>query len=199
MTLPPPPPDYEKRMPRCEEATQFRSVGADALGREARLAPATADAWLAMQRAAEDDGVRLLLVSAFRSVARQTEIIQRKLEAGIPLADILKVSAYPGYSEHHTGRAVDIGSPDCAHLTEDFETTREFVWLTTHAAAFGFSLSYPRANEAGITFEPWHWCCKMGADDQALYRERVSDLNIRVLPEQITAIAASPATSSGHS
>jgi len=74
------------------------------------------------------------------------------------LADILKVSAYPGYSEHHTGRAVDIGSPDCAHLTEAFEATREFSWLAEHAAGFGFVLSYPRDNPHGIAFEPWHWC-----------------------------------------
>jgi len=162
MTLPPPPPDYEKRMPHCEEAMKLRSVGADVFGREARLASAAADAWLAMQRAAEGDGVRLLLVSAFRSVARQTEIIRRKLEAGMPLADILKVSAYPGYSEHHTGRAVDIGSPDCAHLTEDFETTREYAWLTTHGLPSAFRCPIREQTKTGSLLSHGTGACQSG-------------------------------------
>jgi len=145
-------------MPRYAEAVVLRVVGLDVFGRETRLTPAAADAWLGMRRAAEGDGARLLLLSGFRSIERQTEIVRRKLNAGLALEDILKVSAYPGYSEHHTGRAVDIGSPDCAHLAEAFEHTREFAWLTAHAADFGFALSYPRANAHGIAFEPWHWC-----------------------------------------
>ncbi len=158
MLLPPPPPDYEKRMRRHDEATQLRSVGVDVFGRDVRLAPEAVAAWFAMRGAAETAGARLLLVSGFRSIERQTEIVRRKLDAGTAMADILKVSAYPGYSEHHTGRAVDIGSPDCAHLTEAFEKTREFAWLAEHAADFGFALSYPRDNTHGIAFEPWHWC-----------------------------------------
>lgn len=158
MQLPPPPPDYEKRMPRLDEAARLCGVGADVFGREVRLSPEAADAWLAMRGAAETAGVRLLLISGFRSIERQTEIVRRKLEAGAILEDVLTVSAYPGHSEHHTGRAVDIGSPDCAHLTEAFETTREFLWLAEHAAGFGFVLSYPRDNPHGIAFEPWHWC-----------------------------------------
>lgn len=158
MQIPPPPPDYEKRMRRHDEAPRLCGVGVDVFGREVRLSPEAAAAWLAMRGAAETAGVRLLLVSGFRSIERQTEIVRRKLESGMMLEDLLKVSAYPGYSEHHTGRAVDIGSPDCAHLTEAFETTREFAWLATYAATFGFSLSYPRANAHGIAFEPWHWC-----------------------------------------
>jgi D-alanyl-D-alanine carboxypeptidase len=158
MQLPPPPPDYEKRMRRHPEALRLCSLGADVFGRDVQLAPEAAAAWSAMRAAAEAAGARLLLVSGFRSIARQAEIIRRKLDAGMLLSDILKVSAYPGYSEHHTGRAVDIGSPDCAHLTEAFETTREFSWLTEHAAGFGFALSYPRDNAHGIAFEPWHWC-----------------------------------------
>lgn len=160
MQLPPPPLDYEKRMRRHDEATSLRGAGMDVFGREARLTPAAAAAWLAMQGAAKAGGARLLLVSGFRSIERQTEIVRRKLGAGMLLGDVLKFSAYPGYSEHHTGRAVDIGSPDCAHLTEAFETTREFSWLAEHAAGFGFSLSYPRDNTHGIAFEPWHWCLR---------------------------------------
>jgi D-alanyl-D-alanine carboxypeptidase len=100
----------------------------------------------------------LVPLSAFRSVARQTTIIRRKLARGQAIADILRVSAVPGCSEHHTGRALDLGSPDHLKLEVSFARTREFRWLKKHAARFGFRLSYPRRNPHGISYEPWHWC-----------------------------------------
>ena len=158
MELPPLPADYKKRMPRFDEELKLCVVGPDAFGREARLSPSTADAWLSMSRESEEVGIRLLLLSAFRGVDRQADILRRKLSAGLSLDVILRVSAYPGFSEHHTGRAIDIGSPDCEHFSEAFEATREFRWLYDHASRFGFSLSYPRRNRYEIAYEPWHWC-----------------------------------------
>jgi len=158
MNLPPPPLGYEARLPRFAEETRLRGVGRDAFGRELRLEVAAAAAWEAMRAEAERAGVKLLLLSGFRSVERQAEIVQKKLAAGQTLEVILRVNAYPGFSEHHTGRAVDIGSADCEHLSEAFETTREFTWLSQHGARFGFTLSYPRDNAHGIAYEPWHWC-----------------------------------------
>lgn len=146
-----------RRVARHEEATELVPVGLDVFGREQRLAPGAAAAWGAMREIAARAGVRLLLVSGFRSVARQREIVQRKLARGIPWEEILRVSAYPGYSEHHTGRAIDLGSPDCAHLSEAFELTREFRWLGEHARRCGFTLSYPRGGDRGVIYEPWHW------------------------------------------
>jgi D-alanyl-D-alanine carboxypeptidase len=158
--LPPPPPGYESRMPRCEEAAELTVAGHDRLGCEIRLAPAAAKAWSAMRAASEGDGVHLVLLSGFRSVERQSEIVGRKLEAGIQLAQVLLVNAYPGHSEHHTGRAIDLGAPGVAPLGEEFENTPEFAWLTARAGSFGFSLTYPRSNVHGIVFEPWHWCMR---------------------------------------
>ncbi len=111
-----------------------------------------------MQAAAANDGATLLPLSAFRSVARQTLIIRRKLARSEAITDILRVSAVPGCSEHHTGRALDLGSPKEMKLTTAFARTREFRWLKRHAAKFGFHLSYPRHNRQGIAYEPWHWC-----------------------------------------
>ncbi|MBX3749701.1 MAG: D-alanyl-D-alanine carboxypeptidase family protein [Opitutaceae bacterium] len=158
MNLPPPPAGYEDRVPRFAEETRLCGVGRDAFGREVRLAVEAATSWEAMRAEAGRGGVKLLLLSGFRSVERQAEIVQKKLAAGLTLEAILRVNAYPGFSEHHTGRAVDIGSADCEHLSEAFETTREFAWLRQHAARFGFTLSYPRDNAFGIAYEPWHWC-----------------------------------------
>lgn len=155
--LPPPPEGYASRMPWQEEATALESVGLDVFGRVQRLDPEAAGAWLEMVKSSASDGVRLLLVSGFRSVARQREIVERKLARGLDWEEILRVSAYPGYSEHHTGCAVDIGSSACGHLTEAFATTREFQWLEGRAGEFGFSLSYPRDGRSGVAYEPWHW------------------------------------------
>ena len=113
-----------------------------------------------MNCASQKDGVRLLLLSGYRSMLRQAEIVRGKLESGVSLETILQVNAYPGFSEHHTGRAIDFGSPDCEHFTEGFEATKEFAWLNSQAGRYGFALSYPRLNPHGIVFEPWHWCLR---------------------------------------
>jgi D-alanyl-D-alanine carboxypeptidase len=143
---------------RFEEATSLvlAEVGED--GREYLLTPSAAMAWRETRMAATSDGVRIFLVSAFRSVARQTEIIRAKLDAGMDIDQILTVCAPPGFSEHHTGLAVDIACPDCPELEVDFENTDAFQWLTLHAPRFRFGLSYPRGNLIGYQYEPWHWC-----------------------------------------
>ncbi len=127
-------------------------------GQIVRLAPAAAKAWRRMRTAAAREGIVLLPLSGFRSVARQTGIIRAKLAAGQTIESILQLVAAPGFSEHHTGRALDIGSPEGAGLEEAFARTAAFRWLRRHAKKFGFHLSYPRGNRHGIGYEPWHWC-----------------------------------------
>ena len=127
-------------------------------GKILRLTPAAAKAWQRMEAAAASDDVTLLPLSAFRSVARQSAIVRRKLARGQKIAAILRVSAIPGCSEHHTGRALDLGSPTHLQLTGGFARTREFRWLQRHAGRFNFFLSYPPRNPHGIKYEPWHWC-----------------------------------------
>jgi D-alanyl-D-alanine carboxypeptidase len=127
-------------------------------GREHLLVPAAAAAWKRLNSAARDDQIRLSIVSAFRSVKRQAEIVRGKLEAGSSIEAALRVCAPPGFSEHHTGRAVDVDTPDCPPLDGAFAETEAFRWLSQHAKAFGFNLSYPEGNAQGYAFEPWHWC-----------------------------------------
>jgi D-alanyl-D-alanine carboxypeptidase len=155
--LPPPPSDYAARMPRVPEAPELVSVGPDYLGRDALLTPQTAVAWNALQTTANSAGIALLLISAFSSVQRQTEILTAKLAKGLTLERALEYSAYPGFSEHHSGEAIDIGTPGSTPLEEEFETTPAFHWLRANASAFGFALSYPRGNPFGVAYEPWHW------------------------------------------
>lgn len=115
-------------------------------------------AWEQMNESAARAKVSLVGLSGFRSVARQAEIIRGKLRSGQLIDDILEVSAAPGFSEHHTGRAIDIGTPNDPPLEVSFVQTAAYAWLEANAAAFGFRLSYPRDNPHGISFEPWHWC-----------------------------------------
>jgi D-alanyl-D-alanine carboxypeptidase len=133
-------------------------VGPNPDGRAVPLTPATAHAWSHMQRAARQSQIELIPISGFRSVERQRQIVLGKLSAGKVMDDILRYIAAPGFSEHHTGRALDIGTPGYITLEEDFAQTPAFAWLETHAERFGFSMSYPRDNPFGIGYEPWHWC-----------------------------------------
>jgi len=133
-------------------------VGAD--GRQHLLTPATAAAWHAMSAAAAADGIAIRIASAFRSVERQAEIVRAKLARGQSIDEILSVSAPPGYSEHHTGCAVDLTTEGVRALEVEFEGTAAFDWLCGNAERFGFFLSYPRQNRHGYMYEPWHWCFK---------------------------------------
>ncbi len=123
-----------------------------------RLAPRAAAAWRRMREAAAAEGITLIPLSGFRSVARQTKIIRHHLAAGRDPADLFRYVAAPGFSEHHTGRAIDIGDPEDMSVEEKFANTAAYRWLRRHAGKFGFVMSYPRHNPHGIGYEPWHWC-----------------------------------------
>lgn len=145
------------RLPEFVEAKHLVQAEDDMFSRIQHMTADTLRAWQLMKEAAAQENVVLLLVSAFRSIDYQCELIKGKLAAGRLLDDILSVNAIPGFSEHHTGRALDISTPNCEPLTTDFETTDAFLWLTEHAGRFGFVMSFPRDNNSGITYEPWHW------------------------------------------
>jgi zinc D-Ala-D-Ala carboxypeptidase len=147
----------KRNLPLCTEAASLVVVEIDARGRDLHLTPAAAQAWRAMKSAATVDGIALYLISAYRSFERQCEILREKLARGQSIAEILSVSAPPGYSEHHTGRALDIGASPDDVLEESFERSQAYAWLVDHAAAHGFHLSYPRDNRYGYRYEPWHW------------------------------------------
>lgn len=153
------PSDYgvNPRRPRFREAGELVDVEPNVVGTMQRLAPETAAAWRNMKQAAADAQVQLLLVSGFRSVRHQADIIRRKLAAGQAIEAVLAVNAAPGFSEHHTGRALDIATPGTRPLTAEFELSDAFRWLTANAAAFGFRMPYGRGNRFGFEYEPWHW------------------------------------------
>ncbi|WP_414650047.1 M15 family metallopeptidase [Dokdonella sp.] len=154
------PRDYgrQRRLAPVREPRELMCIGEDIHGRRQWLAPRAARAYARMTAAAAADAIELQLVSAYRSAEYQFGILERKLARGQAIEAILRVSAAPGYSEHHSGRAVDLTTPGFAALEEAFEHSSAFAWLVANAQRFGFRLSYPRDNPHGIAYEPWHWC-----------------------------------------
>lgn len=112
-----------------------------------------------MLAAAAADGVGLTLLSAYRSYDSQVRV-HADLVARVGQARAEEVSARPGYSEHQTGLAVDVGStsrPDC-DFQDCFADTVEGRWLAARAGEFGFLVRYTADNRAvtGYAPEGWH-------------------------------------------
>ncbi len=126
-----------------------------------------ARAWRHLHDAALTDGIVLEAISGYRSHDYQLGIFERKLARGLGVDEILAINAAPGFSEHHSGLALDIGTLDEPPAEESFERTPAFAWLRKHAGGYGFSMSYPRDNPHGIVYEPWHWRFAAGTDQSA--------------------------------
>ncbi len=129
-------------------------------GRPTLLRQSAAQAYLEMAAAARSAGITLVPISGFRThevqeylfFKRAQDRVQRPIERA-------EVSAPPGYSEHHTGYAVDIGDANApgADVSVSFEQTQAFQWLQANAPRFSFELSFPPDNDQGVSYEPWHW------------------------------------------
>ena len=161
------PPDYASAtdLPSYMQTDDLIEIGPNLVGRMQRLTPTAAAKWQQMVEAAAADGIRLLIVSGYRSFGYQADLIRSKLDKGQAIEEILKVNAAPGYSQHHTGEAIDIATPGSRPLTEEFETSGAFIWLTENAKTYRFSMTYPRDNAHGIVYEPWHWALLESALD----------------------------------
>lgn len=146
------------KLPPCREPHGLVDTELDFYQRPQKLTKPAFDAWTSMKAAATEQGVSLFLISAFRGLQYQHDLIVRKLQEGRTLEQILAVNAAPGFSEHHSGRAVDVGTLGCDAVVLEFENTDAFQWLKENARSFDFYMSYPRNNAYGINYEPWHWC-----------------------------------------
>jgi D-alanyl-D-alanine carboxypeptidase len=140
------------------EPTHLAFANFDRYRRPLWLSAAAARGWERMRASAARDGIALDAISGYRSHDYQLGIFERKFARGQTLQQILQVNAAPGFSEHHSGNALDIGTPGEPPAEESFESTRAFDWLTHHADGYGYRMSYPRDNPHGIVYEPWHWC-----------------------------------------
>lgn len=150
-------------------SNQLRAIGRAADGYEIRLREVAAKNYLSMEAAAKADGVDLVVISGFRTIAEQQQLFfDISKQRNQTPAQRAKVSAPPGHSEHHTGYAIDIGDANVAsaNLSTSFEKTAAFQWLQNNAAKYGFELSFPMNNSQGVMYEPWHW--RFVGDDDSL-------------------------------
>ena len=152
----------------------LRAISRAPDGYEIRLREPAAQAFLNMVTAARADGIDLVAISGFRTVEDQKKLFfDISKERNQTPAQRAMVSAPPGYSEHHTGYAVDIGdgSAPSSNLSTDFEKTAAFHWLAQNAAQFGFELSFPPNNPQGVSYEPWHWRFTGDSDSLAIFHK----------------------------
>jgi zinc D-Ala-D-Ala carboxypeptidase len=114
--------------------------------------------------------------SGYRAYRYQVTVYDSEVDAdGRTKADT--VSARPGYSEHQTGWAVDLGSGGC-NITDCFGATPGGRWVTANAFRYGFILRYP-ASKTGITGysgEPWHFRYVGTKLARELHKEHVATL-----------------------
>ena len=106
-----------------------------------------------MADAASKEGISIRNVSGYRSYSTQTYLYNNYVKKdGVKEAD--RYSARPGTSEHQTGLATDINS-----VSNSFENTAAFKWLSKNAYKYGFILRYPKGKEflTGYMYEPWHY------------------------------------------
>ena len=140
-----------------DKKIQYESCNLISIGKNLKLDSVAAEAFFNMKKEAKKDLIEFRVASAFRSFEHQSRIINKKLKRGRSIESILKENTLPGYSEHHTGYALDFLSKGAYSLSVDFEKTDTFKWLIKNANQYGFYLSYPKGNHNGIMYEPWHW------------------------------------------
>lgn len=121
-----------------------------------------------MIEAAEKDGIKLKVLSAYRTVSYQKRLFERNVKSRMEDYGMSYEEAYydtsiniapPGGSEHNAGLAADIIREEDWDTYEAFEDTEEFEWLTEHAHEYGFILRYLKGKEdiTGYIYEPWHF------------------------------------------
>lgn len=115
-----------------------------------------------MIEAARNDGIRLRINSAYRSVSLQqtnfekyyNNLINRGYTKERAFNLTAERIAIPRTSEHNAGLALDIG-----RSSTDFDKTAEFRWLSDNSYKYGFIMRYPadKVHITGIVYEPWHY------------------------------------------
>lgn len=109
-------------------------------------------------RDAKKADLQLYAMSGFRSYERQKDVFAQNVKK-LGEETARRVSATPGQSEHQTGLAMDVTSPEIDFkLTTEFEKTREGKWVLENSHKYGFIIRYPKGKEAitGYDYEPWH-------------------------------------------
>ena len=118
-----------------------------------KIRPEAYSALNEMAQAALNDGIRLLVSSAYRSYSYQENLFNYWVSVD-GLEEAERESSRPGTSQHQLGTAVDFGS-----ISDDFDKTQMGQWIYKNAADYGWSLSFPKGYEdvTGYRWECWHF------------------------------------------
>jgi zinc D-Ala-D-Ala carboxypeptidase len=124
-----------------------------------------------MMQAARKDGVYIVPVSGYRDLTLQEELFAAQIQRRGSIQIAATVSAPPGYSEHHTGYALDFGDQNRPETDTEstFEQTDAFQWLAQNAHQYGFEMSFPPGNAQGVMYEPWHWRYVASSQSQQIF------------------------------
>lgn len=140
-----------------------------------------------MLDAAQEDGIDLRVISAYRSFGTQSQLKSSYVRRYGSGANTF--SADQGYSEHQLGTTVDLTTSQLGSSFSTFGDTEAYTWLVEQGYRYGFVLSYPAGN-AYYQFEPWHWRF-VGRDlARDLYRDKRSlyDVDQRTLDGYLVSI-----------
>lgn len=131
-----------------------------------------------MINAALDDGIKLIILSSYRTYERQQTLYNNKVNyylnkgysASSAKTHAATVVAVPGTSDHNLGLAIDFN-----YLEQKDENSKELKWLRANAERFGFVMRYPKGKEnvTGVIYEPWHYRY-VGTENA----ERMNELNM---------------------
>lgn len=107
-----------------------------------------------MYEAAKKEGLGLVINSSYRSYQDQENICNTFKDL-YGEGYVTKYVALPGFSEHQTGLAFDIGSTS----SKVFAESKEYEWMKENAYKYGFILRFTKANAyiTGFRSEPWHY------------------------------------------
>lgn len=140
-----------------------------------------------MLEEAEDDGIDLRVISAFRSFDEQSSL--KGHYTTVYGSGANQFSADQGYSEHQLGTTVDFSTEELGENFTQIGSNEAFKWLQDNAYKYGFTLSYPEGNSY-YQYEPWHW--RFVGRDLARYLDRNDmyfyDLDQRKIDEYIVEL-----------
>ena len=123
-----------------------------------------ADAFEKLYQAAKKDGIKLTLLSGFRSFEKQKQIWQFKYHEKYRhiklkkerIEKIMNFSSMPGTSRHHWGTEIDVVSLNNAFFKKGYGK-KVFLWLKKNGPAFGFFQVYTPGRFYGYNEESWHF------------------------------------------
>jgi D-alanyl-D-alanine carboxypeptidase len=134
-------------------------IGTSRDGKITHLArPDAVAAFRQMSEAAWAEKVGLHIIWAYRPPDVQAKQFEEAKRKRGPRQGIQWL-APPGFSEHQTGWALDIGDQEQWQADDNplFAQAPAYRWLEQNAGRFGFELSFKPGNWQGVTYEPWHW------------------------------------------